>query len=95
MKRLLIMLLVLSIACIGYAQTVRNANNSTLAKINPNGEVRNSNNSLIARICSNGDIRDSNNHLLAKLDGVTVRNSYNSVLGYSNLFGILNKFDYS
>ena len=80
MKRLLIILLVLSVACIGYAQTIRNANNSTLATINTNGDVRNSNNSLVARISSNGDVRDSNNHLLAKLDGGTVRNSYNSVL---------------
>lgn len=36
------------------------------------------------RVISFSMIRDSNNHLLAKLDGGTVRNSNNSVLGYIN-----------
>ena len=81
-KRLFTLLvLIIALGAIAYSQTIRNANNSMLATINSNGEVRNSNNSLIARISNNGDIRDSNGHLIARLDGCTVRNSNNTVLG--------------
>ena len=67
------------VLCVGLcsAQTIRNTNNSVVAKIDNDGTVRNSNNSVIARINSNGDIRDSNNR-----DG-TVRDSNNHTIGYA------------
>ena len=83
MKRRIILSLLMAL-CVGLcsAQTIRNSNNSVVAKIDNDGTVRNSNNSVIARISSNGDIRDSNNHLLGKIgsDGV-IRNSNNSSMG--------------
>lgn len=74
----------LSVSVTGFAQTIRNNNNSTVAKIDNDGTVRNSNNSVIGRISSNGDIRDSNNHYLGKIesDG-TVRDSNNHTIGYA------------
>ena len=49
------------------AQTIRNSNNSVVARIENDGTVRNSNNSVVARISSSGDIRDSNNRFLGKI----------------------------
>ena len=83
MKRriILIMFMVLcSVIC--SAQTIRNTNNSVMAKIDTDGTVRNSNNSVIARFYNSGDIRDSNNHLLGRISSNgDVRDSNNSYLG--------------
>lgn len=91
MKRRII-LSFLMVLCVGLcsAQTIRNTNNSVVAKIDNDGTVRNSNNSVIARISSNGDIRDSNNHLLGKIgsDGV-IRNSNNSYMGKVESNGVV------
>ena len=91
MKRRII-LSFLMVLCVGLcsAQTIRNTNNSVVAKIDNDGTVRNSNNSVIARISNNGDIRDSNNHLLGKIgsDGV-IRNSNNSYLGKVESNGVV------
>ena len=54
-------------AYVGNAQTIRNTNNSVVAKIDTDGTIRNSNNSVIGRINSNGDIRDGNNHYLGEI----------------------------
>ena len=85
-KGLLALLLFIVVAGvqIGQAQTIRDKNNSTIARIDSDGTVRNSSNSTIAHINSNGDIRDSSNRLLGTVssDG-TVRNSNNSTIGYA------------
>ena len=65
-RKLLIMLLLMVWVVASPAQTIRNSNNSAVARIDNDGTVRNSNNSVVARIDSKGDIRDSNNHLLGK-----------------------------
>lgn len=81
-KILLALLMMLSMAHVSYAQTIRNTNNSVVAKIDTDGTIRNSTNSVVARISSNGDIRDNNNHYLGKIesDG-DIRDSKNSYLG--------------
>ena len=91
MKRRII-LSFLTVLCVGLcsAQTIRNTNNSIVAKIENDGTVRNSNNSVIARINSNGDIRDSNNHLLGKIcSNGDVRDSNNSYMGKVESNGIV------
>lgn len=64
------------------AQTVRNANNASIATIESDGTVRNSSNAMIGCIESDGDIRDRSNRSLGKLesDG-TVRDRSNRSLG--------------
>ena len=59
--------LMLCWAVVCQSQTIRNSNQSVMAKVDADGTVRNSNNSVIARISGNGDIRDSNNHLLGRI----------------------------
>ena len=50
------MALLLFCAVMCPAQTIRNTNNSVVARIDTDGTVRNSNNSVVARINSNVDI---------------------------------------
>lgn len=91
MKRRIILSL-LMVLCVGLcsAQTIRNTNNSVVAKIESDGTIRNSNNSVIARINSNGDIRDSNNHLLGKISSNgDVRDSNNSYIGKVESNGVV------
>ena len=90
-KRMIILSL-LMVLCVSICsgQTIRNTNNSVVAKIDTDGTIRNSNNSVIARINSNGEIRDSNNHLLGKIgSNGDVRNSNNSYLGKVESNGVV------
>ena len=83
MKKIVLLLsFVLCLAAVGRSQTVRNANNSFIAKMESNGTIRDGNNSMLARIQSDGVIRDPNNRYLGKVesDG-TVRDRNNSALG--------------
>ena len=85
-KGLLALLLFIVVAGvqIGQAQTIRDKNNSTIARIDSDGTVRNSNNSYIGKIESDGTVRNRNNSYVGKVyqDG-TVRNSNNSTIGYA------------
>ena len=78
----LLLFMVVSGAQMGQSQTIRDKNNSMIARIESDGTVRNSSNSYVARIGSNGDIRDSNNRLLGTVssDG-TLRDNNNSFIG--------------
>ena len=82
MKRSYILLILLMLnTAICSAQTIRNSDNSVIAKIDRDGTIRYGNNSVIIRIKNNGDIRDSNNHLLVKIgSNGDVRNNNNSYL---------------
>lgn len=64
------------------AQTVRNANNASIATIENDGTVRNSSNAMIGCIESDGDIRDRSNAYIGKIesDG-TVRDRNNAYIG--------------
>jgi len=91
MKRMIILSL-LMVLCVGIcsAQTIRNTNNSVVAKIDTDGTVRNSNNSVIARINSYGDIRDCNNHLLGKIgSNGDIRDRNNSYMGRVESNGVV------
>ena len=78
----LLFFMAVSGAQMGQAQTIRDRNNSMIARIEHDGTVRNSSNSYVARIGSNGDIRDSSNRLIGTVssDG-TVRDNNNSFIG--------------
>ena len=66
------------------AQDLRNANNSTIGKIESDGTVRNANNSSIGKIESNGTVRNSSNSTSGKIESdETVRNSNNATIGYA------------
>lgn len=66
------------------AQTVRNASNATIGKIESNGTVRNSSNAMIGRIESNGTVRNASNATIGRVDSDgTVRNSSNATIGYA------------
>ena len=83
MKKIIgLLLLLLCMAPVSDAQTIRNTNYSVVAKIDQDGTVRNSNHSVIAHINSNGVIRDSNHHYLGKIesDG-DIRDHNHSYLG--------------
>ena len=78
----LLLFMAVSVAQVGYAQTIRNSSNSMIAKIESDGTVRNSSNSYIGKIYSDGDIRDSSNHLIGKISSSgEVRDSNNSFIG--------------
>ena len=64
------------------AQTIRNANNSQVGKIESDGTVRNASNSRIGKIESDGTVRNANNSRIGKIesDG-TVRDANNSRMG--------------
>ena len=86
MRRKLFLVMVLSafLSVGATAQTVRNASNATIGKIESNGTVRNSSNAMIGRIESNGTVRNSSNAMIGRIesDG-TVRNSSNATIGYA------------
>lgn len=62
-----LLFLMVSVAQVSYAQTIRNNSNSMIAKIESDGTVRNRSNSYVGKIDKDG----------------TVRNSSNSVIGYA------------
>lgn len=80
--------LVLCLPSVVNAQTIRDTNNSVVAKVDTDGTVRNTNNSVVARINNNGDIRDGNYHLLGKIesDG-TIKDPNNHILGKVDING--------
>ena len=70
MKKLLL-LLALGLTTLSMnAQELRNANNSSIGKIESDGTVRNSNNSLLGRVYDDGTVRDSNSHCIGYAKGV-------------------------
>ena len=73
MKKLLL-LLALGLTTLSMnAQDLRNANNSSIGKIESNGTVRNSSNSTSGKIESDGTVRNSNNATIGYAKGVPVR----------------------
>ena len=64
------------------AQTLRNANNATIGKVESNGTIRNANNATIGKVESDGTIRNSNNARIGKIDsdGI-IRNANNATIG--------------
>ena len=52
------------------AQTLRNANNATIGRIDSDGTVRNANNASIGRIESDGTVRNANGASIGKASGV-------------------------
>ena len=73
MKKLLL-LLALGLTTLSMnAQDLRNANNSTIGKIESDGTVRNSSNSTSGKIESDGTVRNSNNATIGYAKGVPVR----------------------
>ena len=64
------------------AQTIRNANNATIGRVDSDGTIRNANNATIGKVDSSGTIRNANNATLGKIysDG-TVRNANNATIG--------------
>ena len=64
------------------AQTLRNANNATIGKVESDGTIRNANNATIGKIDSDGTVRNANNATIGKVesDG-TVRNANNATIG--------------
>lgn len=80
MKRSIVLVVLLTLcSAFGLAQTIRNSNQSAIAKIDAYGTIRNSNNSYLGKIESCGTVRNSNNFVLGKVerDG-TVRDSFSS-----------------
>ena len=86
MRRKLFLMMVLSafLSVGATAQTVRNASNATIGKIESNGTVHNSSNAMIGRIESDGTVRNASNAMIGRVesDG-TVRNSSNATIGYA------------
>ena len=64
------------------AQTLRNANNATIGRVESNGTIRNANNATIGKVESDGTVRNANNATIGKVqsDG-TVRNANNATIG--------------
>ena len=64
------------------AQTLRNANNARVGKIESDGTIRNANNATIGRIDSDGTVRNANNASIGRIesDG-TVRNANGASIG--------------
>ena len=83
MKRIFsILIMMLCLAPMSFAQDLRNSSNSYIGKIESDGTVRNSSNSYVGKICSDGTIRNSSNSYVGKLESNgTVRNSSNSYAG--------------
>ena len=52
------------------AQTIRNANNVQVGKIESDGTVRNANNSRVGKVESDGTVRDANNSRMGSASGV-------------------------
>ena len=64
------------------AQTLRNASNSYIGRIDDDGTVRNSSNMYIGKMGSDGTVRNSSNSYIGRVesDG-TIRNSSNMYIG--------------
>ena len=52
------------------AQTLRNASNATIGKIDSDGTVRNASNAILGKISSDGTVRNASNATIGKADGV-------------------------
>ena len=55
------------------AQTLRNASNAAIGKIDADGTVRNSSNATIGKISSDGTVRNASNATIGKAAGVNQR----------------------
>ena len=66
MKRVffLLLALLLLVSVPLQAQTIRNANNATIGKVDSDGTIRNANNATIGKVDSSGTIRNANNATL-------------------------------
>lgn len=72
MRRKLFLMMVLSafLSVGATAQTVRNASNATIGKIESNGTVRNGSNAMIGRVESDGTVRNSSNATIGYARGI-------------------------
>ena len=78
------MLLLMVCAVMCPAQTIRNSNNSVVARIEHDGTVRNSNNLTLGKVDSDGTVRDSNNHVIGYAKGVPT--TYAAVFFFFSFF---------